>query len=75
MQQQAQPVQVKPVTTQKPVTTVQAQQKPVVGKTTQPVVKPGQATQPVKKSSKWWLWVIVILLSLGAGFAAGYFII
>jgi len=72
MQQQAQqPVQVKPVTTQKPVAKVQAQQKPVTGKTTQPV----NTGQPVKKKSKWWLWVIVILLSLGAGFAAGYFLI
>ena len=76
MQQQTQqPVQAKPVTTQKPVTTVQAQQKPVVGKTTQPVAKPGQAIQPVEKSSKWWLWLIVIIVSLGAGFAAGYFLI
>ena len=65
MQQQAQqPVQAKPVTTQKPV----------VGKTTQPVAKSGQAIQPVEKSSKWWLWLIVIIVSLGAGFAAGYFL-
>ena len=74
MQQQAQqPVQAKSVT-QKPASTVQAQQKPGVGKTAQPI-KPGQAAQPVKKPSKWWLWVIVIIVSLGAGFAAGYFLI
>jgi len=76
MQQQAQqPVQAKPAITQKPAVTVQAQQKPVVGKTTQPVAQPGQAIQPVKKSSKWWLWLIVILVSAGVGFVAGYFII
>ena len=75
MQQQAQqPVQAKPVTTQKPVATAQTQKKPDAGKTTQPI-KLGQAIQPVKKSSKWWLWVIVILLSGAAGFAAGYFLI
>ena len=74
MQQQAQqPVQVKPAT-QKPGATVQTQQKPVAGKITQPVVKPGQAIQPTEKKSKWWLWVIVIIVSLGAGFAAGYFL-
>jgi len=75
MQQQAQqPVQAKPVTTQKPVATAQTQKKPDAGKTTQPI-KPGQAIQPVKKSSKWWLWLIVILFSLGVGFVAGYFFI
>jgi len=68
MQQQAQqPVQVKPGITQKPASTIQAQQKPVAGKTTQPV----NTGQP---KSKWWLWLIVIIVSLGAGFAIGYFI-
>jgi len=69
MQQQAQqPVQAKPATTQKPAATVQAQQKPVAGKTIQPVVN------TVQPKSKWWLWLIVIIVSLGAGFAIGYFI-
>ena len=69
MQQQAQqPVQAKPVTTQKPAASVQAQQKPVAGKTTQPV----NTAQP---KSKWWLWLIVVLVSVGVGFAAGYFLL
>ena len=72
MQQQAQqPVQAKPATTQKPAATAQAQQKPVAGKITQPVVNTGQ---PEKKKSIWWLWLIVIIVSLGAGFAIGYFL-
>ena len=73
MQQTQNPVQAKPVATQvqqKPVA-VQTQQKPVAGgQATQP-----EAAQPVKKKSNWWLWLIVILVSAGAGFAVGYFLV
>lgn len=72
MQQTQKPVQAKPVATQvqqKPVV-VQTQQKPVAGGQ---VAQP-ETAQPVKEKSKWWLWLIVILVSVGAGFAAGYFI-
>jgi len=73
MQQIQRPVQAKPVATQvqqKPVA-VQTQQKPVAGGQ---VAQPS-AVQPVKKKSIWWLWLIVILVSAGAGFAVGYFIL
>ena len=72
MQQTQKPVQARPVATQpqqKPVA-VQTQQKPVAGaQATQP-----SAVQPVKKKSIWWLWLIVVLVSAGVGFAVGYFI-
>jgi len=74
MQEQTQkPVQAKPIATQiqqKPVA-VQTQQNPVAGGQ---VAQPA-AVQPVKKKSIWWLWLIVILVSAGAGFSIGYFLL
>lgn len=72
MQQTQKPVQAKPVATQ-------VQQKPVAVQTQQPVAgrqaTQPSAVQPVKKKSIWWLWLIVVLVSAGAGFAVGYFLI
>ncbi|MBL7059119.1 hypothetical protein ISS08_01580 [Candidatus Pacearchaeota archaeon] len=35
--------------------------------------QPAATAQPVeKKNSKWWLWLIVILVSLGAGYGISY---
>lgn len=57
-----------------------AQPKPMTGATTtmQAGAKPVQtANQPMKsekKKSMWWLWLMVILVSLGIGFLLGYFL-
>ncbi len=47
------------------------QPKPGVPAGTQPGVQP--CTQPVKMKSKWWIWLIIVLVVIGF-LAASYFI-
>jgi|SaaInlStandDraft_3_1057020.scaffolds.fasta_scaffold293606_1 hypothetical protein len=53
---------------QQPATAATAQPKAQAAQ--QPAAQP-MAGGPVKKKSKWWLWLIVIIVSIAAGFLIG----
>ena len=67
-------VQVQPTQPVKPVVSKPVA-KPVMA---QPVKKPVQGVQPVEESkwySKWWVWVIVAIVVIGAGVGVYFLLI
>ena len=60
---------------QQPALTTQPAQPAAVTQPAQPA-QPAPATQmgqPEKKKSKWWIWTLVIIFSIAAGVAIGFF--